>query len=322
MKSNIQENSADSARTWPAYMGLHETGELQKRARLLNDMLTCCQLCPHDCRVDRTNEGRGFCAAPDHAYFSASYPHHGNEGVISGYRGSGNIFMTFCNSRCVFCQNHDISQLNMGDRVSVEQLASMYLKLQDQACHNVDFVTPQHFLPQIVSALVIAVEKGLRLPLVYNSNGYDSLEVLRILDGIFDIYLPDMKFSDEETARKLTGMKNYPEASRIAVAEMFRQVGPLQLDEDGIARKGLIVRHLVMPNGVSGAEGVLDSIAAIDKRITVNLMAQYHPAYKAGEYKEINRRILRAEYERAAYHAKNIGLENIWIQNVPISFNI
>lgn len=305
----------NSAREYrPPYLDLHESGELRRRADALAGILSHCHLCPHGCGIDRTAGERGFCRAPSVAFFSAAYPHHGNERAISGYAGSGNIFLTYCNSRCVFCQNSNISQAGDGEPVTVHQLASIYLTLQDRGCHNLDLVSPIHFLPQLVSALAIAVEGGFRLPIVYNTNGYDSVEVLRLLDGIIDIYLPDMKFSDEPTARRLTGMKDYPDISRAAVAEMFRQVGPLQLDDKGIAYRGLIVRHLVMPDGISGATEVLRSIAAIDPGITVNIMAQYHPAHRAREYPGIDRRITRDEYAEAVAAAHEVGLRNIWTQ--------
>ena len=301
--------------SWPAYLDLHHRGELKNRAAKLRAMLEECRLCPHDCGADRTEGKAGYCKAPDEAYFSSAYPHHGNESVISGWQGSGNIFLTFCNSRCVFCQNHDVSQQHIGQKITVEELAEIYLQMQRQNCHNVDFVSPTHFVPQIVSALEIAVESGFRLPLVYNTNGYDSVETLQLLDGIIDIYLPDFKFGEKETGKHLTGMKNYPQVAAAAVAEMYHQVGLLDIDENGIARRGLIVRHLVLPNNAGATETVLKSIAAIDPLITVNLMAQYHPAFKARDEAEINRNLKLQEYREAVQMARDLKLKNVWTQN-------
>lgn len=306
------------AEEWPAYLALHESGELQNRADILNSMLSECKLCPHECGVDRLNGQTGFCKAPGHCVYSTACAHHGEEPVLSGLAGSGTIFLTYCNSRCIFCQNFDISQLAHGQPTSVEQLAGMYLALQSRGCHNVNFVTPAHYLPQIISALVVAVDEGFRLPLVYNSNGYDRLEILALLDGIIDIYLPDMKYGDEETGRKLSELPNYPEVNRKAVAEMFRQVGPLVTDTRGIARRGLIVRHLVLPNSMAVTDGVLETIAEIDRRIAVSLMGQYHPAYRANEIEGLGRRLARREYDKAAFAMERLGLENGWTQKTHL----
>jgi putative pyruvate formate lyase activating enzyme len=254
----------------------------------------------------------GFCRASAHAVYSSTGPHRGEEPVLSGWTGSGTIFLTRCNSRCIFCQNADISQLAHGSPITVEELAEIYPALQQMGCHNVNFVTPAHYLPHLVSALVLAVERGFSLPLVYNSNGYDSVEVLRLLDGIIDIYLPDMKFNNARTAYRLSRLLDYPEINRKAIAEMYRQVGLLETDENGIAKRGLIVRHLVLPNNLSGTRGVMKAIAAIDKRITVNLMDQYRPCFRAIYEQQLNRRITRREFEEAQKAAENAGLVNVW----------
>ena len=295
-------------------MDLYNSGRLQELADELMVNYSNCTLCAHMCRVDRHVENDGFCQAPAEAVFSASYPHRGNEKVISGYAGSGNIFLTYCNSRCVFCQNDDISQDHKGQAVGVEQLAEMYLKLQGLGCHNVDFVTPQHFIPHIVAALPKAIKQGFKLPLVYNSNGYESLPILKIIAGVFDIFLPDFKFADNEVAEKLTGMKSYATVTAKAIREMHRQVGLLQVDEENIALQGVIVRHLVLPNNAGDTDKVMQEIASISPEITVNLMAQYHPAYQANRFPEINRRITSEEYQAALQATEDAGLLNVWTQ--------
>ena len=303
---------------WPSYLRLHHSGELKRRAAALRGMLRSCRLCPHECNVDREAGETGFCNAPAHAVYSSACAHRGEEPVLSGFNGSGTIFLTYCNGRCVFCQNYDISQQAYGSRISVGELADTCLALQSRGCHNVNFVTPAHFLPQIVEALDLAVERGFALPLVYNSNGYDSVEVLRLLDDVFDIYLPDMKYGDEAAGRRLSTLPNYPEVNRAAVAEMFRQVGPLETDRQGIARRGLIVRHLVLPHNLAHTEGVLRAIAAIDRRIAVSLMGQYHPSWRANEVPELRRRLVRSEYRAAAETMERLGLVNGWTQHLNL----
>ena len=285
---------------WPSYLALYRSGELQHRAETLRNMYSDCRLCPHQCGVDRTTGQKGFCKAPADCVYSTACAHGGEEPVLSGYNGSGTIFFTYCNSRCSFCQNYDISQLAHGKTITVQGLADLYLALQSRGCHNVNFVTPAHYIPHIVEALVLAVREGFSIPLVYNSNGYDSVDILRLLDGVVDIYLPDMKYSHEPTGRRLSSLPEYPEISRAAVAEMFRQVGLLKTNERGIALRGLIIRHLVLPNDLAGTAGVLRSIADIDTRIALSLMGQYHPAYKACDMEGLNRRLTKNEYETAA----------------------
>ena len=302
----------------PSYLSLHESGELARRAEILRRILRNCKLCPHECGVDRLGGERGFCRAPGYVEYASASAHGGEEPVLSGTRGSGTIFFTFCNSRCMFCQNYDISQLELGREIGEEGLADLYLALQQRGCHNVNFVTPAHNIPQIVGALEIAAGRGFRLPLVYNSNGYDSVRVLRMLDGIIDIYLPDMKYGDDETARSLSSLPNYVENNRAAVAEMYRQVGLLETDERGIARRGLIIRHLVLPHGLSSTGEVLKSIAEIDLLINISLMGQYYPAYRAGENRRLNRRLLKREYNEAIEAMVRLGLINGWTQQLSL----
>lgn len=303
----------------PSYLYLHKKGELERRIDALYALMSPCVLCGHHCEANREEGGQGFCKAPSVAVYSSSMPHGGEEKPLSGNRGSGTIFLAFCNSRCVFCQNYDISQLAHGEIISVEELAKHYLRLQNTGCHNINFVTPAHFLPHLVAALVPAIDNGFSLPLVYNSNGYDSVEVLKLLDGIIDIYLPDMKYSNSKTAQSLSRLPKYPSISKAAVKEMYRQVGVLETDESGIAQKGLIIRHLVLPNDLSGTKAVLKWISDLDDRIHISLMGQYYPAYQAVFDDQLNRRITWDEYNSAKEYAKKIRLQNVWTQDVFLS---
>jgi len=290
---------------------------LKERRDILCSYLESCVLCPRECRVNRLKGEKGFCGVDAQLWVSSYGPHYGEEPPLSGTSGSGTIFFTFCNLKCVYCQNYSISQLGDGDIVSVQDLAGMMLYLQGIGCHNINLVTPTHFLPQIVSALVIAVEKGLKIPIVYNTSGYEKVEILKLLDGIIDIYLPDMRYSSEVNSVRYSSTPEYPRFNRTAVKEMFRQVGNLEVDKKGIARRGLIIRHLVMPEDVSGTEEVLRFIAEeISKDTYISLMAQYRPMYKAIDIPIINRRITREEYKRAIEIAKSLGLRNVWTQSV------
>jgi len=236
-------------------------------------------------------------------------PHFGEESPLVGRNGSGTIFFTNCNLRCVFCQNYSISQLGEGDKVSKEELACMMLSLQDKGCHNINLVSPTHVVPQILEAFEMAVKSGLQLPLVYNSGGYDSIETLRLLEGIVDIYMPDMKYSDERNAEKLSGVENYPSINRAAVKEMHRQVGDLQINEDGIAQRGLLVRHLVLPHGLAGTKEVVNFLAnEVSPDTYVNIMAQYHPCHKASQFPSLSRRISAGEFQEAVTLARQAGL--------------
>lgn len=290
---------------------------LKERRDILYSYLESCVLCPRECRVNRLRGEKGFCGVDAQLWVSSYGPHYGEEPPLSGTSGSGTIFFTFCNLKCVYCQNYSISQLGDGDVISIQDLARIMLYLQGIGCHNINLVTPTHFLPQIVSALVIAVEKGLKIPIVYNTSGYEKVEILKLLDGIIDIYLPDMRYSSEVNSVRYSSAPEYPRFNRIAVKEMFRQVGNLELDKNGIAVKGLIIRHLVMPEDVSGTEEVLRFIAEeISKDTYISLMAQYRPMYKAIDIPIINRRITREEYKRAIEIAKDLGLRNVWTQSV------
>lgn len=295
----------------PAYLSLYRTGELEQRTREAIESLASCCGCPRNCRDDRLANKKGICKIGRLACVSSYFPHRGEEHCLSGWRGSGTIFFSGCNLRCQFCQNFDITHLGCGQETTPERLAAMMLELQAAGCHNLNLVTPTHVAAQILEALVLAVEAGLRLPIVYNTSAYDCLESLRRLDGVVDIYMPDFKIWDAPVALKYLAAKNYPEAARRAIKEMHRQVGDLKMDESGIARHGLLVRHLVLPKGLAGTRQVTRFVAReISAHTYFNLMAQYSPAYKVSEEKfpEINRRITQKEYTDAMTDAQKAGL--------------
>lgn len=296
----------------PGYLSLYDSGELAERAGALRRVLAECTLCPRHCRVNRLAGEKGVCrtgALPRVATFG---PHFGEERPLTGSRGSGTIFLSFCNLKCVFCQNYDISQLGEGRETTAEELAGIMLSLRRQGCHNINFVTPSHQAAQIVAALPHAVEQGLDVPLVYNCGGYEETATLRMLEGIFDIYLPDFKYGDNETAFRLSGTPDYVEIAREAVKEMHRQVGDLVIDERGIALRGLLVRHLVLPGGLAGTRRVMEFIAKeISPHTYVNLMDQYHPCHKAAEYPPLNRRITSAEFDEAVSCAVDSGIRRL-----------
>ncbi len=300
----------------PSYLKLHRKGELKKRGEELWEITKSCRLCPRECGVNRLKGEQGFCGATSQLMTSAYHPHFGEERPLSGKNGSGTIFFTHCNLRCVFCINWEISQEGKGAPTRIEQLAQMMLNLQKMGCHNINVVTPTHYSPHIVLALDLAAGKGLKIPLVYNTSGWERLEILKILDGIVDIYLPDIKYSDSKMASKYSsGAESYPEVTKIAILEMYRQVGVAKPDKDGLMKRGLMIRHLVMPNNVSGTKELLQWIANnLPKETYVNIMSQYRPAYKAFSYPEIARRITRKEYSDAIKWAKEFGLANLDIQ--------
>jgi len=288
---------------------LYEKGELKGRIDALREILKECCLCPRECKVNRLEGKRGYCRAGADVMISSAFPHFGEEPPLVGYHGSGTIFLTNCNLKCVFCQNYDISHLGEGERITTSELTQYMIGLQRRGCHNINFVTPTHYVPQIVAALPEAIELGLKIPLVYNCGGYESLEVIRLLDGIIDIYMPDTKFSQEGEATRYCNAPDYPQVLQGVLLEMHRQVGDLILDERGIAYQGLLIRHLVMPNGVAGTEEIIPFIAQkLSVHSYVNIMDQYRPLYRAGEYSEIDRRITYREYMEAIKIAKGEGL--------------
>ncbi len=296
----------------PAYKRLFEQGELERRGQIAQQHLEKCDVCPLECGVNRLQGELGVCKTGEFAQVSSYFAHHGEEHPISGRHGSGTIFFSRCNLRCVFCQNADISQLSFGREVMAESLAVMMLDLQTWGCHNINLVSPSHVVPQILAGVHLAAQMGLSIPLVYNTGGYDSQSMLSLLDGVVDIYMPDMKYGDEETAWKYSRVKNYPEINQSTVLEMQRQVGDLKMDESGIAYRGLLVRHLVLPNEFAGSKTILKFLVEkVSKDVYLNIMAQYHPAHRACEFPELNRRIRPEEYHEVIRFAQKLGLSRL-----------
>jgi putative pyruvate formate lyase activating enzyme len=295
-----------------AYLELYRGGKLRERIEAAVSLLESCSVCPRSCGVNRVTGDVGKCRTPREAIVSSYGPHLGEEAPLVGRYGSGTIFFTNCNLRCQFCQNYAISQLGEGEKVNKEELADIMLSLQARGCHNINLVSPTHVVPQILEALEIAVESGLHLPLVYNSGGYDSVETLRILDGIVDIYMPDMKYDDEETAKELSGIESYPSINKAAIKEMHRQVGDLKINEEGVAQQGLLVRHLVLPQGLAGTKGIVNFLSReISPNTYVNIMAQYHPCFRAFQIPSLARRISPAEFHGALSLAQEAGLSRL-----------
>ncbi len=304
----------------PAYLRLHRSGELKRRGDQLWGIMESCQLCPRQCGANRLAGEKGFCGSSSQLEISAYHPHFGEEKPLVGRGGSGTIFLTNCGLRCVFCINFEISQEGRGKARSVENMATMMLKLQEMGCHNINFVTPTHYSAHILLAVDTAAGRGLRLPLVYNTCGWELVEILETLDGVIDIYLPDYKYSSGKMAAKYSsGADSYPEMTRAALLEMHRQVGVARPARDGLMYRGLMIRHLVMPNRVGGTKEVLEWIAQnLPKDTYVNVMSQYTPTYKAFDYPEISRRITREEYGEAVRWAQEAGLTNLDIQGYPL----
>ncbi|MBI4546070.1 MAG: radical SAM protein [Gemmatimonadetes bacterium] len=301
----------------PAYLDL-SPAELRERAQAALDGLACCRACPRNCEVNRLEDRWAACKTGRYAVVGSYFPHFGEEDCLRGWNGSGTIFFSHCNLRCVFCQNYDISQAvkpgTATPGMRPERIAGMMLELQARGCHNINFVTPEHVVPQVLEALVVAVERGLRLPIVYNTSAYDALESLRLMQGVVDIYMPDFKYWSAERSRSYMKAEDYPEAARAAIKEMHRQVGELVVGDDGLARRGLIVRHLVMPGCLDETRAILEWIAAkLGPDTYVNLMDQYYPAGKvsAEKYPELNRRLAPAEFYQAERIAQQVGLRRL-----------
>ncbi len=296
----------------PAYLSLVTRGELAARARAAAQRLTACDLCPHRCLVDRTAGELGRCRTGRLALVASAGPHFGEERPLVGREGSGTIFFAACNLRCLFCQNADISHLDRGRPQPAEELAQIMLALQAEGCENINLVSPSHVVAQILEALVIAVDSGLRLPLVYNTGGYDAVDTLRLLDGVVDIYMPDMKYAADDIALRLSGAADYVARNRAAVSEMHRQVGDLSLDERGIARRGLLVRHLILPEGLAGTEAVVHFLAEeISTGTYLNIMDQYRPCHQAWDVPGLDRRPTAREYSEAVAAARRAGLTRL-----------
>jgi putative pyruvate formate lyase activating enzyme len=298
------------------YGALYQSGELLQRVRAAYRRLAACDLCPHVCGVNRIKGERGVCGVGLKPKIASANVHHGEEPPISGVRGSGTIFLSGCSLKCVFCQNFPISHLNNGNEITTAGLAAGMLKLQKQGVHNINFVTPTHFLPQILAALYLAIPSGFNLPILWNCSGYERVDALQLLDGIVSIYLPDMKYADDCAARVLSSAPDYRAANQAAVREMQRQVGNLVVGEHGLAVSGLIIRHLVLPNGLSGTKQVMGWISDnLGAATHISLMSQYFPAYQAVGEGALGKKISQTEYDEAIAALEGAGLENGWIQD-------
>lgn len=307
------EGSARANGWVPAYVKLEEEGRFAERVEEAHELLRACRLCPRQCGVDRIRGRRGFCRAPAGPVVHSASPHFGEEIPLTGRHGSGTIFFSNCNLRCVFCQNWPIAHEGRGQTITEQDLAGVMLELQRLGCHNINVVTPTHVMPNILRATRTALHGGLRIPLVYNTGGYEDPEIIRLLDGVVDIYLPDVKYTDGRQAAKYSGgAEDYPERAKASVLEMHRQVGGLVTDDDGIALRGVMIRHLVMPNRVAGTEDFVAWVAReLPKTTYVNVMAQYRVEYEAFNHPEIARAITPAEFLEAMDWAKDAGLTNL-----------
>lgn len=300
---------------FPSYLHAHDTRKLQEVAQKAWEMLSSCTLCPRRCKVNRLNKKIGFCKTGTEAKVYSYLAHSGEEPPISGTFGSGTIFFSGCTMSCLYCQNHKFSQSNEGKEVTTERLADMMIELQHASCHNINLVTPTHVLPHILKALILAIEKGLHIPLVYNTSGYELAETIKLLDGIVDIYLADMRYADDEQAIKYSHAPGYANCNRESIKEMYRQVGMVSLNDKEIIQRGIIIRHLVLPENISGTKSIMEFIAQeISKETYVSLMSQYKPYYKAESYKPLSRRIHVEEYELAQTIMEECGLANGWVQ--------
>jgi putative pyruvate formate lyase activating enzyme len=308
------------------YIALYDTGELKRRAQRLEPRLASCDICPRECRVNRLQNERGFCHSGYLPVVSTICAHQGEEPAISGSRGSGTIFFGNCNMRCVYCQNYQISQdwkKQKSKEMDFHKLAEGMLYLQDElGCHNINFVSPSHFVPQLVRAVLEAVPLGLHIPLVYNSSGYDSVASVKELDGIISVYLPDLRYASDRWARKFSHARHYVTHAHAAIKEMYRQVGELVVDGSGVAQQGLIVRHLILPNNLAGSEESLRWLASeVSPKVTVSLMAQYYPAHRAKQHPMLSRTITASEYGAALKALYEAGLENGWVQEMGSAEN-
>jgi putative pyruvate formate lyase activating enzyme len=296
----------------PSYVELWRTGALQRRVEAAYARLASCDICPRHCGADRLAGELGECHTGELARVSSYGPHHGEEDVLRGWRGSGTIFFTRCNLHCLYCQNHDISQTDDGDLLTPAELAAIMLRLQGAGCHNINLVSPSHVAPQILAAVLIAAQAGLRLPLVYNTGGYDDLATLALLDGVIDIYMPDMKYADPAAGLRYSQAPDYPKTNQAAVREMHRQVGDLQVDAQGLAVRGLLVRHLVLPNDLAGSRAIARFLAEeVSPNTYLNVMGQYRPAYRASRCLELDRPVTRDEYRAAVQAALDAGLQRL-----------
>ncbi|MEE8619198.1 MAG: radical SAM protein [Dehalococcoidales bacterium] len=307
----------------PGYVALYRSGELEHRAGSLEARLSSCDICPRECGVNRLENEPGFCRSAHLPVVAAVCAHHGEEPVISGSRGSGTVFFDNCNMRCAYCQNHQISQgvSEQSGEIDSHTLAERMLYLQNELeCHNINFVSPSHFVPQLVRAVASAVPMGLRLPLVYNTSSYDSIKSLRELDGIINIYLADLRYASNKWGRRFSQASDYVERARAAIKEMYRQVGDLVVDDEGIAQKGLIVRHLILPNGLAGSQDSLAwLVGEVSPAVTISIMSQYFPAHRALQIPLLSRTISMSEYSDVTGLLDELGIENGWVQEMGAS---
>jgi putative pyruvate formate lyase activating enzyme len=296
----------------PVYLKTYREGLFSDIVREARQLLKACRLCPRTCGVDRTKDESGFCKAGYQPEVSSYSPHFGEESPLVGHHGSGTIFLTHCNLGCLFCQNYSISHLGEGQKIPIQRLAKMMWELQRFGCHNINFVSPTHYIPQILEALPLAIEMGLSIPLVYNTGGYDSVEALQLLDGVFDIFMPDFKYSRTASAELYSKAPDYPRAAKKAIREMFRQVGDFQLDEEGIALRGLLVRHLVLPEDLAGTKDIMRFLAnSISKNTYVNIMDQYFPCGNIPLDSPLKRKITSEEFNRAIALAREEGITRL-----------
>jgi putative pyruvate formate lyase activating enzyme len=299
----------------PAYLDTQKKGLLDEKIDSSYKLLESCVICPRKCKVNRIEGKVGFCKTASLARVCSYFLHSGEEPPISGGRGSGTIFFSYCNMNCCYCQNYKFSQLGEGEEVEVERLSQIMLELQEMKAHNINLVTPTHVMPQILRALSLAIPKGLNLPLVYNTSGYELPKMIELLSGVVDVYLADMRYADSNKSLKYSNARNYPEYNQAAIKKMFDQVGNLQVSDDNIALRGLIIRHLVLPNDVSGTYSMARFIAEeLSKDVYVSLMSQYYPYYNAERFKDLNRRIYLEEYEKAKDILAEFGISNGWVQ--------
>lgn len=300
---------------YPSYRNLLKNNLFEERIERAGRLYSPCLLCPRKCKAKRKEGQKGVCRVSDKLFIASYNLHFGEEPPISGYKGSGTIFFSYCNLRCVYCQNYPISQLAVGREVSIEDLSNIMILLEKRGAHNINLVTPTHYVYHILKAIYLASKKGLSIPIVYNTSGYESLDALFLLDGIVDIYLTDIRYFNNKFSLKYSGVPDYKERVVQAVKEMYRQVGNLLLDERGIGLHGLIIRHLVLPNNISSTEQVLKFIKEnISPYTYISLMNQYFPAHRAKEFPEINRKITKEEFDKAVKFLYVLGLENGWIQ--------
>jgi putative pyruvate formate lyase activating enzyme len=326
LSREMGQNEMEMDKREPGYLALYRSGELKKRAEALEERLSACDICPQNCRIDRSGGQRGFCHSGREPIIASFCAHHGEEPALSGSRGSGTIFFGNCNMRCVYCQNFQISQDHIAqasNETDCQTLAARMLYLQNEpGCHNINLVSPSHFVPQIVRAVLEAVPRGLHLPLVYNTGGYDSLETIKTLEGIVDIYLPDIRYSEDENSRKYSEAPDYVRHNRQAIKEMYRQVGNLQVDEDEIAYRGVIVRHLILPSQIAGSKESLTWLAReVSPEVTISIMSQYFPCHKATQMPELARTITFEEYSEVVKLQEKLGLENGWLQEMDAPAN-